>query len=191
MSDLEECVVLEALAAAFKSAAAETRERLEETYAQVQEMSGAVPTLRHPMATVSTRVTRDSHKVEDADALTFWVSEVAPMNLMTERVIRPEFVAYAMEFLSSTHPEWVESRTTIRPAYLTFLLDSASKSNPCVDPMSGEVLPGVSYDPGGVITGITVRIKPEVKAAALEAVKGRMGELAGIVTPLLLEAATA
>lgn len=168
---IQRIIWLGRLAAAAAAEAKTERVALEADAGAEYVGQGVAPTYRMPdIATVSSRIARDTVDVIDPAALLDWVTKRHPTEV--EPTIRPAFVD--------------RLRKTVRPDG-TNVVDAA-----------GERIPGLRYRAGGRFIGVTVKVDDaagevfdalavEALAAAeltvSPAVTGQLAELVGGETP--------
>jgi hypothetical protein len=152
----QEVMRLEGLAAAARAAAAEHRIALNAEATAEYEREGMAPTWRWPdIGTVILPVSKEAPTVQDAAALVAWCRE--------------------------RYPSEVETLAQIRPAFQAALMKRAVVDGQAVvDPVTGEVMPGLGVRPGGVPKALAIRPTPE--AEALFAAVGRrlLADLLGV-----------
>lgn len=128
----------EQLAAAAIDQAARLREQLTATADTQYRVEGVAPSWRMPdVATVSTSLDRDKVAVTDPAALLRWAAE--------------------------RHPEQVQQ--SVRTAFIEHLRKTGRPAGTDVVDAQGEIVPGLTYIPGGRFRGIS--IKPTETGAAV------------------------
>lgn len=138
---------LEGLAAAARAAATEHRIALNAEATAEYEREGMAPTWRWPdIGTIILPVSKEAATVQNAAALVEWCSERYPTEVETLSQIRPAFQAALMK---------------------RAVIDGSS----VVDPVTGEIMPGLAVRPGGIAKALTIRPTPD--AEALFAAVGR------------------
>ncbi|MEU7228954.1 hypothetical protein [Streptomyces chrestomyceticus] len=99
-----------------------------------------------------------------------------PLTTFTEGLSQPKFEVTDEKALLDYADEKGETQYVIRPSYLKALMGHLrfiAKTNTVIDATTGEVVPGVSYDPGGVPTSI----KPSWSSQGKEALDDMLGFL--------------
>lgn len=135
---------------ACEAAAREFRAALGTDALSEWEDQGVAPTWRMPGVTVSCSVTHASVVVTDEAKFLDWVKD--------------------------RYPTEVETIVRVRPAFLNLLLPSLVERGdpPCTE--EGEVIPGLTYNPGGSFSSLSIRATSELKGqltlAAREMVSG-------------------
>ena len=143
---------LEQVAAAINLEARGLRNDLEEEALDEYKKHGTAVSWRTPDINVVAAVSTEAVKVSDLDALTEWVWERHP----TEVVLAP----------------------TIRPAWLTGLLSRAKPAGDVAcDPETGEVIPGLGVRAGGVFSGIRIVPTPAAKQALAAVAKAHVADV--------------
>lgn len=108
-----------------------------------------------------------------------WTTKTAvvPMSVSTPKFVvtnRPEFTKWVAE----RHPENIETLTQVRPAFETAVVARLVKLGE-EDPVSddGELIPGLTFVPGGEPGGISVRPNAGAKKAMNELARATLAQL--------------
>lgn len=102
------------------------------------------------------------------------------------RTARVEDEAALLAWVAEHHPSEVQTVRSVRPAFLTALLERARVAGEPVDPQTGEVIPGVSVGAGEPYP----QVRLTADADALVAVEWQAGRLpAPLLSALGVEAA--
>ncbi|WP_030372362.1 hypothetical protein [Streptomyces rimosus] len=91
-----------------------------------------------------------------------------PLTTFTQGVSKPKFVVEDEKALLDYADEKGETQYVIRPAYLEALMSHLryiAKTNTVVDATTGEVVPGIGYEPGGEPTSISPKWNTQGKEA--------------------------
>jgi hypothetical protein len=142
---IQEVLRMEGLAAAANARAQSLREELETDAREELAAQGTAVTWRiADLVTVALPMSKERAKVTDAEALKTWVKEHYPEQITT----------------------------AVRPAFMTMLLSLlVCRDGKVYTRASGEVVPGMAVQPGGV--PLSLRFAPEPDVAA---VYGALGE---------------
>jgi hypothetical protein len=146
---MRDVVWWEAIAAQAKHNAAFARSTLREMASTEYAEHGSAPTWRTSIATASLSVSSPAVTVSDAGAFTNWVSKHHPDQLMS--VVRES---------------WQRD----------FLARIAERGDPPCD-SDGQIIPGLTYIPGGSPRSIAVRQSATVKAHIASLAESVLGSL--------------
>jgi hypothetical protein len=137
---LQEVLRLEGIATAARTRAADHRAALNAEACAEFEQHGTAPTWRlADLGTIILPVSKETPAVRDPAALVEWCRD--------------------------RHPTEVETLAQIRPAFQHALLKRAQPDGDVVvDPVTGEIIPGLCVRPGGIPKALTIRPTPEAEA---------------------------
>ncbi|HCT81102.1 MAG TPA: hypothetical protein DGT23_31945 [Micromonosporaceae bacterium] len=158
-------LVLEEFAAEAKKLAAAQRLRLDEqARAELAEQGTAATWRLADIATVVLPLSKEKIVVSDADALLKWVKHQ-----------RPDEVE-------------IVTTTRVRPSYLTVLTGTMKVADDVVvDPDTGEIVPGLAAQKGGIPGTLRITAEPGVKAVVGAAVAQMLGTAHAAITGPVVE----
>ncbi|MFD7764092.1 hypothetical protein [Streptomyces microflavus] len=107
----------------------------------------------------------------------------AMVGTFTRSISKAKFVVEDPGLLLDYADEKGETEYVIRPAFLTSLMGRLrhdAKTGAIIDSTTGELVPGIAYEPGGVTTSV----KPSWNSAGTGALDERLGFLVGALEEL-------
>lgn len=97
-----------------------------------------------------------------------------PIGTFTRSVSKPSFFVADDQAVFDYADELGETDFVVRPSFVTALLGRVqydARTNTVIDRITGEVVSGIGYDPGGV----TLKVSPSWDTAGVEALDSYLG----------------
>lgn len=101
-----------------------------------------------------------------------------PLALTSSSVAVVDGVAF-LEWVAARYPDEIEHTPRVRPAFADRLLKAAVKLGDPPSTADGEVIPGLTFRPGGQPRGIQIRPDADAKEAAAELAQSFLDERFG------------